>query len=100
MNAMFIRPQKEAVFFARRKNYHVTEYLAKASHAVYPKKSTEAERRKWLSERCSLLKHKENSSQIILDELKAVTNSTLPESVKKYPEATVTYFSNNIKKTK
>ena len=80
--------------------YHVTEYLAKASHAVYPKKSTEAERRKWLSERCSLLKHEKNSARIILDELKAVTNSELSAAVKKDPEATITYFSNNVAKNR
>lgn len=80
--------------------YHVTEYLAKASHALYPKKKTKAERKKWLSERCSLLKHKKNSAQTILDELKAITDSKLPEIIEKDLRATITYFSNNIAKNR
>lgn len=80
--------------------YHVTEYLAKASHAVYPKKTTIAERKRWLSERCSLLKHKENSAQIILDELKAVISSKLPKTIREDLESTITYFSNNIAKNR
>ncbi len=80
--------------------YHVTEYLAKASHAVYPKKTTIVERKRWLSERCSLLKHKENSAQTILDELKAVTASKLSSIIKKDLEAAITYFTNNIAKNR
>jgi hypothetical protein len=75
--------------------YHVTEYLAKASHAVYPKKTTKAERKKWLSERCSELKHKKNAAQIILDELKALTDPKLPQTIKEDLKATITYFSNS-----
>lgn len=80
--------------------YHVTEYLAKASYAVYPKKTTKAERKKWLSERCSELKHKKNAAQIILDELKALTDSKLPQTIKEDLKATITYFSNNIEKNR
>ena len=53
-----------------------------------------------MSEHCSLLKHRKNSAQIILDELKAVTSSKLPEAIKKDLEATITYFSNNIEKNR
>jgi hypothetical protein len=78
--------------------YHVTEYLAKAVYAVYPKKNTQAKRKQWLSERCSQLKHEKNSAQTILDELKAITDTKLPKSIKDDLEATITYFSNNITK--
>ena len=45
-------------------------------------------------------KHKKNAAQIILDELNAVTSSELPEAVRKDPEATITYFSDNIEKNR
>jgi hypothetical protein len=78
--------------------FHVTEYLAKAAHAVYPKKATKAKRKQWLSARCSQLKHEKNAAQTILDELKALSVTKLSESIKDDLEATTTYFSNNITK--
>ena len=78
--------------------YHVTEYLAKAAYAVYPKKNTQAKRKQWLSERCSQLKHEKNAAQTILDELTAITDRKLSSSIKDDLDATITYFSNNITK--
>jgi hypothetical protein len=78
--------------------YHVTEYLTKASYAVYPKKTMEVERKKWLSERCSQLKHEKNAAQTIFDELNTFTDNKLPKVIKDDLESTLTYFSNNITK--
>ena len=78
--------------------YPVTEYLAKVSHAVFPKKTGEVQRKKWLSERCSQLKHEKNAAQTILDELETLTDNKLPKSIKDDLESTITYFSNNINK--
>ena len=78
--------------------YHVTEYLAKASHAAYPKKTAEVQRKKWLSDRCSQLKHEKNAAQTILDELNTLTDSKLSKPVKDDLESTITYFNNNIAK--
>ena len=47
--------------------YHVTEYLAKAAYAIYPK--GKSARKLWLSKRCSQLKHEENAAHNILEEL-------------------------------
>ena len=80
--------------------YHVTEYLAKASHAVFPKKSTNIERKKWLSERCSQLKNDQGAAQTILDELMPLMESKLPKSIKADLETTLTYFKNNIAKNR
>lgn len=80
--------------------YHVTEYLAKASLAVYPKKSANAQRKQWLSERCSQLKHQENAAQSILDELNALNATKLPKSIEDDLEATRTYLRNNITKNR
>jgi hypothetical protein len=78
--------------------YHVTEYLAKASHVVYPRKTMEVKRKKWLSDRCSQLKHEINAGQTILDEIKELTDKKLPKAIKEDLESTITYFSNNMSK--
>lgn len=58
----------------------------------------EVQRKKWLSERCSQLKHEQGAAQVILDDLIALTDKRLPESVKEGLESTITYFGNNITK--
>ncbi len=78
--------------------YPVTEYLAKASHAVYPDKAMEANRKQWLSERCSQLNYEQGAAQIIFDELTPLIDKKLSKSVKEDLESTLTYFSNNITK--
>ena len=75
--------------------YHVTEYLAKASHAVYPKKKDQIERKQWLSDTCSQLKHEAQAGQTIYDELKAIDESQLPKKRQEELETTRTYFKNN-----
>ncbi|CAC9507855.1 hypothetical protein [uncultured Gammaproteobacteria bacterium] len=80
--------------------YHVTEYLAKAAYAVYPKKNMHTRRKQWLSERCTQLKHEKNAAQTILGELKVLTDTKLSASIKDDLEATLTYFSNNITKNR
>lgn len=80
--------------------YHVTEYLAKVAYAVNPKKKMQVQRKQWLSERCSQLKHEKNAAQTILDELTAITDTKLSKSIKDDLNAAITYFSNNITKNR
>ncbi len=75
--------------------YHVTEYLAKASHAVYPKKKDQVARKQWLSDSCSQLKHESQAAQIIYDELKQLAVTQLPKKRQEELESTCTYFKNN-----
>jgi hypothetical protein len=75
--------------------YHVTEYLAKASHAVYPKKKDQIVRKQWLSDTCSQLKHESQAAQIIYDELKKLEVTQLPKKRQEELKATCTYFKNN-----
>ncbi len=75
--------------------YHVTEYLAKASHALYPKKKNRVDRKKWLSEACSQLKHENQAALQIHKELKEIEASTLPKKIREGLKATRTYFKNN-----
>ena len=76
--------------------YHVTEYLAKASKAVFPQKTGKAERKQWLSTRCSQLKHEHHAAQRILEELQSLSTAALPASVRDDLEAAIRYFKNNI----
>jgi hypothetical protein len=75
--------------------YHVTEYLAKASHAVYPKKKDQIARKQWHSDTCSQLKYESQAAQIIYDKLKTLEVTQLPKKRQEELEATCTYFKNN-----
>ena len=76
--------------------YHVTEYLAKASEAVFPQKTGKAARKQWLSTHCSQLKHDHHAAQCILEELQSLSTAALPASVRDDLEAAIRYFTNNI----
>lgn len=76
--------------------YHVTEYLSKASEAVFPQKTGKAERKQWLSTRCSQLKHDPHAAQRILEELQGLSTAALSESLRDGLEAATRYFKNNI----
>jgi len=78
--------------------YHVTEYLTRASHAIYPSKKTSIERRRWLSECCTQLKHEPGAAQVILNELKTTPTHRLSGSIQEDLEAAITYFTNNVEK--
>jgi len=75
--------------------YHVTEYLATASHAVYPKKKDQVARKQWLSDACSQLKHESQAANLIYTELTEIKASRLPKKIQEGLEATRTYFKNN-----
>jgi len=75
--------------------YHVTEYLANASHAVYPKKDQKIARKQWLSAACHQLKHEPQAAQAIYDELDKIEASKLSEKRQQELKATCTYFKNN-----
>ncbi len=78
--------------------YHVTEYLARASHAIYPSKKTHSERKRWLSEACTQLKHEPHAAQTLLNELKTTPTHKLSTTVQEDLEAAITYFTNNVEK--
>jgi len=78
--------------------YHVTEYLSKASYAIYPKKKDNIKRKQWFSETCTFLKHTKNAVQMIYAELKKAENKKLTKKIKADLNATLTYLNNNINK--
>lgn len=77
--------------------WHATEYLSEASHAVFPRKSQNAEREEWLEKQCHDLKHKKGAATSVLKSLKNCTANRLNKVVKENLDATITYFNNNIK---
>lgn len=81
--------------------YHVTEYLADASHAVSPEKTGKPKRKEWLDEQCHRLKHKRDGPQKILEELKRLSRRRkISQEQKGKVKAAVTYFTNNIHRMK
>lgn len=77
--------------------WHATEYLSKASYAVFTKKKEEFERKEWLDQQCHNLKHKIGAAARILSELKTCTRKKLSKVVRENLDSAVTYFTNNIK---
>ncbi len=92
-NWLFLTPHTEQQLIDF---YHVTEYLANASHALYPKKKQTIERKLWLSKTCSALKHQPQAAQAIYDELNRINADKLPSKKQDDLKATLTYFNNNI----
>ncbi len=74
--------------------YHASEYLTKASQAIF-KKNQEKQRIEWLEEHCHNLKHEQNSVIEQLEELKNIRNNQkLSAANKENLDATITYFTN------
>jgi hypothetical protein len=76
--------------------WHVTEYLSKASYAIFPKKKQEADRREWLDQRCHDLKNKRGAAGRILMELKNSAENKLSKITREHLNSAITYFENNI----
>jgi len=77
--------------------WHATEYLSDASHALFTKKSEASLRNQWLDQRCHDLKHKQGAAGRILAKLEFITEKRLTKVLKEKLEATISYFTNNIK---
>jgi len=77
--------------------WHATEYLSKASYAVFTKKKEDYERKEWLDEQCHNLKHKRGAATRILSELKSCREKKLLKVVRENLDDAITYFTNNIK---
>lgn len=78
--------------------WHASEYLAKASHGIFNKKSQEAKRKIWLKDRCHNLKHEQGAAAEILEtmEKKITTSKALSKIAQENLESAISYFSNNI----
>ena len=74
--------------------YHASEYLTKASQAIF-KKNQEKARITWLEEHCHHLKYEKDSVAEQLKELKAIRDEQkLSAENKEKLAATITYFTN------
>lgn len=74
--------------------YHASEYLAKASQAIF-RKNQEKDRVAWLEAHCHSLKHDNHSVVEQLEELKEVRRiKKLSAANKEKLDTTITYFTN------
>jgi hypothetical protein len=77
--------------------YHATEYLTKVSESIF---STSEEKKNWLDDRCHQLKHTPGAATNILDEMSNFKNNDLTDKHRDTVDAAVTYFKNNIDKSR
>lgn len=77
--------------------YHATEYLTKVSESVF---STSEEKKNWLNDRCHQLKNTPEAAKDILDEMINFKNNDLTDKQREGVDAAVTYFKNNIDKSR
>lgn len=76
--------------------YHASEYLTKASRGVHPR--SKAKREAWYQKACDHLKNVKSGANDLLEEIKELTNKKLSSGIKDGVEATITYFTNNLKR--
>ena len=75
--------------------WHVSEYLAKAAHAMYPRKNQKEVREEWLEEACHRLKYKRGGASRILHQLMAFEqHQKMATNHRKELNQVITYFSN------
>ena len=76
--------------------WHATEYLSKASYAMFPNKNQANEREEWLEDACNKLKNNVGSATRILnDMLKHKRENKMSETSSKVLQAAITYITNN-----
>jgi len=73
--------------------YHASEYLTKASFAVFPR--DEDERERWLEAACHDLKHKHGAAARLLRTMEATATTKLTATLRKDLQAAITYFRNH-----
>ncbi|SFV52410.1 hypothetical protein MNB_SV-12-253 [hydrothermal vent metagenome] len=76
--------------------YHATEYLTKASKGVHPR--SKSKREAWYQKACDSLKNVKNGANNLLEEIKELKNKKLSLGIKDGVDATITYFTNNLKR--
>jgi PTN/MK heparin-binding protein family, N-terminal domain len=77
--------------------YHATEYLTTISESIF---SLSIEMKNWLDDRCHQLKHTVGAAKNILDEMIDFKNKDLNDKHHESIEAAITYFQNNINKSR
>ncbi len=77
--------------------YHASEYLSKASDALFP--NDDKKRKEWLTKSCHNLKHNNGGAKRLLTEMeKELSEMKNKTKRKKELQITVTYFKNGYKK--
>ena len=74
--------------------WHVSEYLAQAAEAIFPRQVQSVQKAQWLEERCHKLKHLKGAAGRILNELKDKLKSRLSIGNREKLQKAITYFTN------
>ena len=74
--------------------YHATEYLSKTSKGVHPRSKTK--QKAWFDNACHTLKNIQNDANDLLEEI--VELKKISSTIKSGVEATISYFTNNLKR--
>lgn len=75
--------------------WHVSEYVIKASNAIFSKKKDQESREEWVKTNLHKLKHEESSAGKLLSEMKKQRKEVKGESRKEKIDTSITYFKNN-----
>lgn len=76
--------------------WHLSEYLAKAATAMFPRKSQINERENWLEEACHRVKHKMGGASRVLNELiRYLEDNKMTSKNRETLQSTITYITNN-----
>lgn len=76
--------------------WHVTEYLSKASAAIFANKKDQNKRMEWLEDTCHRLKHRVGGATRILNELiKHQEENKISEKNRNALQSAITYLTNN-----
>jgi hypothetical protein len=73
--------------------YHATGYLASAATATFPR--SKPKRQLWLDEQCHQLKHTEGAADILIENMKILTEKKLNETTREKLDSAITYFQNH-----
>ncbi|MDQ7046723.1 MAG: hypothetical protein Q9M39_06160 [Sulfurovum sp.] len=70
--------------------------MSKASKGVHPR--SKEKQRVWFENACHILKNIENGAKDLLEEIEALKKKKISSSIKSGVEATISYFTNNLKR--
>jgi hypothetical protein len=76
--------------------YHASEYVTKASEALFPK--SDKQQKDWCEQSCHKLKHNKNGATSLLREIRQRARNIRPTSARKTLAAVISYFKNNLQR--
>jgi len=75
--------------------WHASEYVVKASNAIFPKKKDQESREEWVKTNLHDLKHKHGAARKCINEMEKQKKGVKEKNRKEKLESSITYFKNN-----